>query len=57
MRRGLASSPRQQTGREEMAISCARGDLDQTQGKTFCIREWSGTGMACQGGGGVGVPG
>ena len=28
MRRGLTSSPRQQTGPEEMATSCARGDLD-----------------------------
>ena len=26
-RRGLTSSPRQQTGPEEMATSCARGDL------------------------------
>jgi len=25
---GLASSPRQQTGAEETATSCARGDLD-----------------------------
>jgi len=28
MRRGLASSPRQQTGPDEMATSCTRGDLD-----------------------------
>jgi len=28
MRRGLASSPRQQTGSEEMATSCTRGGLD-----------------------------
>ena len=29
MRRGLASSPRQQTGPEEMATSCTRGGLDK----------------------------
>jgi len=28
MRRGLASSPRQQIGPEEMATSCTRGGLD-----------------------------
>jgi len=27
VRRSLASSPRQQTGPEEMATSCTRGDL------------------------------
>jgi len=28
MRRRSASSPRQQTGPKEVAMSCARGDLD-----------------------------
>ena len=57
MRRGLASYPRQQTGPEEMATSCARGGLGWTQVKTFSLRGWSGAGMAAQGGGEVAVPG
>ena len=41
-----------QTGPEEMATSWFRLDIR----KTFSLREWSGTGMAAQGGGGVAVP-
>ena len=40
-----------------MASSCARGGSGWILGKTFPPKEWSGTGMDCQGCGGVTVRG
>ena len=40
----------------KMATSCISRGFDWTQEGTFSLIEWSGTGMAAQGGGGVAVP-
>ena len=56
MRRGLASSPRQQTGPEEMATSCTRGDIRYKE-KLFPSESGQALKWPAQGGGGVTVPG
>ena len=40
-----------------MASSCTRGDSHWTLGNNTSLKEWSGTGMGCHGGGGVTDPG
>ena len=44
-------------GLKGMASSCTRGDSGWMFGNTTFPKEWSGTGMAAQGGGGVTNPG
>ena len=44
-------------GLEGMASSCAREGSGWTLGNTTSLKGWSGTGMGCQGGGGVTDPG
>jgi len=40
-----------------MASSCVRGGLDWILGKISSLKEWSGIGTGCPGGGGVPIPG
>ena len=42
---------------EEMASGCAMGGSGWTLGWIYSPKEWSGTGMAAQGGGGVTIQG